>query len=136
MPVDAEILDLRQRRNRPNRIRARRPTPEVPLFLQGFWTGVGVAGMVGGAIWIAASQVLQKKESRKLPSRMARMSNQETFTIGDYSGIGANEAFREHARQMEETYAARQRNLQTIQDSLTNSDLRGRTEMRPWLDHE
>ncbi|HYE79706.1 MAG TPA: hypothetical protein VEI97_17095 [bacterium] len=136
MPVSAEIQALRQRRSRGTRIRVRRANREIPVFLQGFWTGIGVAALTGGAAWIAVRQVLERRESRTLPSRLARMSNQDTFTIGDYSSIGGNEAFREHAREMEETYAARQRNLQAIQDSLTNSDLRGRTEMKPWLDHE
>lgn len=109
---------------------------ELSCFVNGLWTGLGIAALTGTAAWLIIRRVQEMRQEATLPSRIDRATGQETFTLGDYSGLGANEAIREQMRQMEDSYAARERNRAAVQESLTRTDLSGRTEVRPWLEAE
>ena len=108
----------------------------IVCFVQGLFSGIGGTLFVGGIAWLIGSKVKEGRYERTLPRRLQTASNQDSFTLGDYSGIYGNADFRAQVQHMEDSYAARQRNQQTIQDSLNKSDMRGRTEMKPWLEVE
>lgn len=106
---------------------------ELHCFVSGLWTGLGIACVGIATTWLIVRRVQEVRAEGALPSRIDRAIGQDTFTIGDYSGLDANDGIRAQMRAMEDSYAARERNRAAIQESLTRTDLSGRTEVQPWL---
>lgn len=100
------------------------------------WTGLGLAFTIGIGTWLVLRRMQELRQDAAMGARIDRASNESSFTVGDYSAIGSSDLFREQARQMEDRYADRERSHQAVQESLTRTDLRGRTEMKPWLEVE